>query len=275
LEIRIIIIYFCKDYNYRASEVSALPYVASRLRIALGTFVAVDAEATTACTAEQGITAAFEAIARTERVMHPRRAGSDVALLSACAPGTVLAVDAWTWDVLELCRELHRMSGGAFDPCLDSLPGRMSDVELVDALHVRTLAPVRIDLGGVAKGYAVDRAIEAMRAVGCDAGLVNAGGDLAVFGARSRKVLCSTSGLTSAFELKNAALATSDTTNLSRPAEHQGYYDGGDRARPISGAVSVTATRAALADALTKCLLVANNLSSQRLLDSFGARRVV
>jgi thiamine biosynthesis lipoprotein len=207
--------------------------------------------------------------------MHPRRAGSDVANLAACAPGTVLTVDAWTWEVLELCRDLHRVSRGAFDPCLDLASGRMADIELLEELCVCPHAPVRIDLGGVAKGYAIDRALEAIRAAGCDAGLVNAGGDLAVFGAHSRTVLCSTSGSMHAVELKDAALATTDTNNLSRPVEHQGYYHGTDRARPVCGLVSITATRAAVADALTKCLLVANDTTGRLLLDSFGARRII
>lgn len=274
-EIKIIIIYFYGDHNHRPAVLTTSPHITSRMRVALGTFVAIEAIAATPRTAEQGITGAFQAIARVERLMHPRRPGSDVANLSACAPGTVLAVDAWTWDVLALCRDLHRKSHGVFDPCLDLVPGRMADLELLDELRVCPHAPVRIDLGGVAKGYAVDRAIEAMRAAGCDAGIVNAGGDLAVFGEQTRTVVCSTPGSNRAVELKDAALATTDTNNLSRPPEHQGYYHGADRAKRVSGFVSVTATRAAVADALTKCLLVASDTSGQSLLDSYGARRIM
>lgn len=270
----IIIIYFYGDHNCGAL-VSASPHLISRLRVALGTFVAIEAQAETVRTAEQGIAAAFEAIARIERLMHPGRAGSDVANLSGCAPGRPLSVDAWTWDVLDLCRDLHRVSGGVFDPCLGSVSGRMDDIELLDELRVCPHAPVRVDLGGVAKGYAVDRAIEAMHAAGCNGGLVNAGGDLAVFGAHSRTILCSTTDSMRAVELQDAALATTDTNNLSRPIEHQGYYHGTDRARPVSGLISITATRAAVADALTKCLLAANETTGQKLLESFCARRII
>jgi hypothetical protein len=56
-------------------------------------------------------------------------------------------------------------------------------------------------------------------------------------------------------ELKNAALATSDVCNASRPAEHRGYYHGATR-RPLKlGSVSIRAAGAAVADGLTKCLL--------------------
>ena len=41
---------------------------------------------------------------------------------------------------------------------------------------------VAVDLGGIAKGFAVDRAIEVLRAQGISRALVNAGGDLAAFG---------------------------------------------------------------------------------------------
>lgn len=265
----IIIIYFDEDHNRLAM------HVRSRLRVALGTFVAVEAEADAAGTAERGVEAAYEAIAKLERLMHPERPGSDVALLSHCKPATVLPVDRWTWEVLELCHALHRVSDGAFDPCLNVAPGRLADIELLEDLRVRTRVGVRVDLGGVAKGYAVDRALEAMRAAGCIAGLVNAGGDLAVFGARSRTLLCDTAcGTAVAVELRDAALATSDTENLSRPAQHRGYYHGINRDLPIVGRVTVTAPRAAVADALTKCLLAADGVPRRVMLEAFGARQV-
>jgi FAD:protein FMN transferase len=260
----IIIIYFGDNDNRGAM------HVRSRLRIALGTFVAVEAEAPSEAAAESGMAAAFDAIAKLER---PE---SDVALLSASRIGAVVSVAPWTWEVLELCHRLHRVSRGAFDPCLNSAPGRLPDVELLDDSRVRVHAPVSVDLGGVAKGYAVDRALESMRATGCTAGLVNAGGDLAVFGESSRTLVCEIAlGNAVAVELKNAALATSDTNNLSRPAQHRGYYHGTNRDVPVGGRVTVTAPSAAVADALTKCLLAAPDLPRRAMLEPFGAGLVL
>jgi thiamine biosynthesis lipoprotein len=242
----------------------------------LGTLVALEAESAEVGTSEAGVRAAFAAVAKVERLMHPERPGSDVAALSCSAPGTFVTVDEWTWQVLSLCKSLYRLSEGAFDPCLHLSSGRMTDIELLEDRRVRAHAPVKMDLGGIAKGYAVDRAVEALRAGGCDAGLVNAGGDLAVFGARSRTVFCrSASGSVVAIELTNAALASSDTESTSRPQEHQGYYHGRDRQVPISGSVGVMAASAAMADALTKCLLATDDESSQTLLRACGARRVL
>jgi thiamine biosynthesis lipoprotein len=247
------------------------PYVTSRLRVALGTFLAVEAEACDRAIADGGVEAAFDAIARVERFMHPQRPESDLAAIAGAAPRSMVPVHAWTWDVLDLCRRLHEASGGVFDPCPD---GRFSDLELVEPGWVRPRAPVCLDLGGVAKGYAVDRALEALRRAGCDSALVNAGGDLAVFGARSRTFLARTTRGTRSVKLANAALASSDADELQRPPQHRGYYHGVDRARVVSGQAIVVAPSAALADALTKCALLCDARQSESLLERFGATRI-
>src|ERR1700679_2805403 len=84
----------------------------SRLRVALGTLVAVDAEAHSQTIARQGMTAAFEAISLVERLMHPTRAGSDLAALAACAPETPLIAHPWTRGGLRLSRRLKDASRG-------------------------------------------------------------------------------------------------------------------------------------------------------------------
>ncbi len=268
----------------------------SRLRPALGTLVAVEAYADEAHCAERGIEAAYEALLLVDRLMHPRREGSDLAALQRCAPGEALTVHAWTFEVLALCRQLNRDSHGAFDPCLPDSAARMPDIELTEPHCVLSHERLSIDLGGIAKGFAVDRALDALRAAGCHGGLVNAGGDLAVFGARTYDIVCrgAPAGGNAAARgirvaLRNAALATSDAGGeesdiaLARPPEHRGYYDGaartmlaqsGRRAAPISGRVSVMAPTAAIADALTKCLLVGERPWTASLLEQYGARRI-
>jgi FAD:protein FMN transferase len=242
--------------------------IISRLRPAFGTFVAIEAEAIDLRAAQCGIDAAFDAIATVDRVMHPRHAGSDLAALTACPPGTPLEIHAWTWQVLELCQRMNRSSRGIFDPCLDA--GRIRDLELLEPRRVLPHAVLCVDLGGIAKGYAVDRAIDALRTSGCDGGLVNAGGDLAVFGARSHTILCAEAhGAVAAVELRDAALATSCVAHPSRPSEHRGYYHGLERTAVASGSVTVLAGSAAVADALTKCLLFGDYALNQALLHAF------
>jgi thiamine biosynthesis lipoprotein len=249
------------------------PSSASRLRIGMGTIVAVSAEAGAARGALPGIEAAYAAIAQVERLMHPTRSGSDLLAIHQGACGRALTIHAWTWEVLALSRRLHQLTKGVFDPCLPGSAGRLDDLELASPHTVIPHAPLRIDLGGIAKGYAVDRALLALRASGCRGGLVNAGGDMAVFGDRSHPVVIRGHGGSGrVIELKNRALASSNVCSATRPAEHRGYYDRVSRTRLSTGSVSVIAGSAAIADALTKCLLVDQGEMSSALLETFDAR---
>lgn len=102
--------------------------------------------------------------------------------------------------MLTCAQQLSGASDGLFDitvaPALertgflprhaDHLPasghGGWRDVELLPAQRVRLVRRVRLDLGGIAKGFAVDRAIAQLRDAGVVNASVNAGGDLRVLG---------------------------------------------------------------------------------------------
>jgi thiamine biosynthesis lipoprotein len=182
---------------------------------------------------------------------------------------------------LNLARRLHTVTDGVFDPCLPTRPGRLQDIE-VSTGRVLCHAPVALDFGGFAKGYAVDRAIEVLRSCGCSEGLVNAGGDLRVFGPRTEPTfLRGPAGELTKIVLADAALAVSDANSLTRPAQHQGYYvrgraraDEGDRATVNHLAVdfaAVIAKQAVIADALAKCVLLCPQATVERALREFGA----
>lgn len=247
--------------------------VLSRLRVGLGTLVAIEAEADDGGISARGLEAAYRAVRCVEQLMHPTRNGSDVARLNAFPRGLV-TVHPWTFEVLELCVQLSRVSGGVFDPCLPASSGRMRDIELVGNGGVIVHTPVQLDLGGIAKGYAVDRAVEALRAEGCAGGMVNAGGDLAVFGPQPRRIVCRASEWGRVIELHEAALATSVVCSAARPSEHRGHYHGVSGASALRGSVCVLASSAAAADALTKCLLWCDRAASEEMLARFAARRL-
>ena len=133
-----------------------------------------------------------------------------------------------------------------------------------------------VDLGGIAKGYAVDLAVAALRRAGADAGLVNAGGDLRAYGPDSWPLWLRT-GTSPARELllRDCALAASDANSLSRPREHQGYYSGRGGANGRQpAAVAIVAPSAALADALTKIVMQATPAQSARILGRCRAHTV-
>jgi FAD:protein FMN transferase len=255
------------------------PVSRRRLRTGLGTFLAVEAAAPSATQADAAIEAAFVAMATVERRMHPTREGSDLARINAVGeyPSPPLAVHPSTWELLELAKQLNELSGGVFDPCLPCCPGLLSDIELLPDFEVQCLAPVRLDFGGFAKGYAVDQAMEALIDHGCTAGLVNAGGDLRVTGPQPHVIwLRDPARVPSSVVLSNASLAVSCTDEQRRPREHAGYYVRSEASvrRPRHCSVAVIATRATIADALTKCVLLCTQPQLARLMRRFSAQAV-
>jgi len=137
-------------------------------------------------------------------------------------------------------------------------------IQLLPHQNVRFRHPaVRVDLGGIAKGFAVDRAVAVLRDHGVPCGLVNAGGDLAAFGDAQSIHLRDPRApdrLMARVEICNEALASSggcvdpfrcsDATGSAviDPRTH-------DQARAISGA-SVRAPTCLIADALTKVVMI-------------------
>jgi thiamine biosynthesis lipoprotein len=174
-----------------------------RARPLLGTFVEIRSAGASPGAVEQAVDAAFAAVAEVHRLMSFHDADSDVSRLNRQAFNHSVAVDPWTYEVLETALALHRQSMGAFDiavaPALQELGmlplnegerdiGRIARatsgaIELLPDNRVRFHHPAtRIDLGGIAKGFAVDRALDVLREQNQSQGLVNAGGDLATFG---------------------------------------------------------------------------------------------
>jgi thiamine biosynthesis lipoprotein len=257
------------------------------LRIALGTWVAIEAMALHAEDEQPAIEAAYAAIGAVDAHMHPTRAGSDLAAIHSAPLHTPVEVQPDTWHLLKLAQRLYVLTGSVFDPCLPSHPGRLSDVEIgseeEEEPTVICHAPVRLDLGGIAKGHAIDRAVATLSAMGCQSGLVNAGGDLRVFGDRKENVLLRRGADFQPMELENAALAVSDLDATERPEEHQGYYNRVSLGRVTLGRISastvqryaaVVAQEAAIADALTKCVLLCPSDTTARVLLELEARSV-
>jgi thiamine biosynthesis lipoprotein len=249
----------------------------------MGTWVAFEARAASALAGQKAIDAAFAAVRRIEELMHPERAGSDIAALNAAPPCTPVRMNADTCAVLTLAKRVNTLTAGVFDPCLPTRSGRLQDVEIAADGTVMCHKPVALDLGGIAKGYAVDRAVDTLLATGCSAGLVNAGGDLRVFGPEAHELFIksvATNAGDSEFvplELRETALAVSDVRAEYRPPEHRGYYVRNERpaAQPTQGYAAILAPEAAIADALAKCVLLGDEGTTAEALQAFGATALV
>jgi thiamine biosynthesis lipoprotein len=244
------------------------------MRPALGTWVTIE---TAGPAGEAAIERAFSAIGEVETCLHPERESSDLGRLKEAPSGEPVAIDPVTSAVLEFAQHLFALSGGVFDPCLPWRPGRLSDLELgctPGGRHFgRCRAPLAIDCGGIAKGYAIDRAIAALRAAGCESGLVNAGGDLRLFGDPTQTILLRRAdGRCEPVEVHNAAVAVSERGSARAPRGHRGYYH---RGTPQSAGRRFAAVRAAdamTADALTKCVLLCEPAAAGAIVRALGGR---
>ena len=252
-----------------------------RLRISLGTLVAIEATADSASAAQVAVEAAFRAIALVEHRMHPRAVRSDLAKINGAAVNVPVKVHRTVCDLLNLARRISVLTDGVFDPCLPTQTGHLHDID-VSTDEVICHAPVELDLGGFAKGYAVDCAIETLMGNGCASGLVNAGGDLRVFGPRADPMFVrGPAGQLIHVDINDAALAVSDANSPQRPAEHQGYYVRGRAAEELRLAdtttsfAAVIATEAVIADALAKCVLLCPKPVADRALRAFAATQVL
>jgi thiamine biosynthesis lipoprotein len=246
-----------------------------RMRIEMGTSLVIEAHAASQTEVHSAVEAAFAAAGEVARYLHPGGADSDLRRIGA-APGTHVPISAATFVVLRFAQHLHQVSGGLFDPCLPARPGSVADIELTGGGTPRAIArrELDIDCGGIAKGYAVDVAIETLRRGGCSAGLVNAGGDLRVFGALGEPLLLrGPGGGYRTIRLENAALAVSERDAAAAPSGHRGYYArvGGSVLRRYA---AVRAGDAMTADALTKCVLLGSTALTDTLLEKFGAESI-
>jgi thiamine biosynthesis lipoprotein len=135
-----------------------------------------------------------------------------------------------------------------------------------------------VDFGGIAKGFAVDRATEALQKSGVRSGIVNAGGDLRIFGPTRQTIHVrhpdDPQRSAGTVALSCRAMATSATyfgeTDGSRTPKSQ-LVDGRTR-RPLSDSISVTvaADDCMTADALTKVVVVLREKAAP-FLQRYGA----
>jgi FAD:protein FMN transferase len=258
----------------------------------LGTFVEIGARGTSPRCANAAIDAAFAAVARVQRLMSFHDDASDVARLNRDAAERPVRVAPWTYQVLQAARAFHHATRGAFDvtiaPRLQRWgylpPTRDADapaavaadqtaIQLLDRCRVRFLRPLRIDLGGIAKGFAVDRAIDALRAAHASSGIVNAGGDLRVFGPTASEIHVRDpqrpGRAVPLLVIENAALATSATYFARRRWRGRWVSPVVDprRGRAVvrTASVSVRAASCMEADALTKAVLLLGRRSAKLL----------
>jgi len=134
---------------------------------------------------------------------------SELSQFNKAPAGKTVSLSETTLGLLRVSRRIAEQTDGAFDvtcgPIIDlwrraarddRLPGDKDvalalaacgwdKIQLLDGGARKTVDGAKIALGGIAKGFGIDRATEALQAAGFQGGLVNVGGDVRFFGQRA------------------------------------------------------------------------------------------
>jgi thiamine biosynthesis lipoprotein len=256
--------------------------------------------------AERGmrsVTAVFDSV---QAVMSTWDPDSEISGLNGAPAGRSVLLSPWLDDCLSHAEEMRAASGGAFDPTAEPLmrlwgfyrlEGRLPSEAEIDSARalmgdydhdrgagviVKGNAGTSFDLGGIAKGFALDRAGETLAALGIEDALIDLGGNLLCLGAppgRERwrvgvRDPRKRDRLFARVETAGGAVATSGSYEryVMIDGRRYGHIMNPATGRPAEGLLSVTvlASDATTADGLSTALFVMGLESGRRLLrDSF------
>lgn len=142
---------------------------------------------------------ALDEVQRVERRLSYFDEGSEIRKLNLHAGAGPVKVSPELFQVLRLCRRLHNLSSGGFDPTIGPLmralgfrgsppenPSRLDEIRSLVGMHqiemdessstIRFAQPgIKLDLGAIGKGYAVARGVLILREAGIENALIHGG----------------------------------------------------------------------------------------------------
>ncbi len=193
---------------YMRARPAGVVEVNSGFRVVMGTFSRVVVIAKSQRTAKRCIDAAFDVQNRIELLMSDYRDDSELSKVNRLAAQGPVAVSEMTFEILQKAVHFSKLSDGAFDvtvgplvdlwhkageadvpPTEEALAEARRKVgyeKLILDEKNRTVRfaveGMRVDLGGIGKGYAADKAVEAIKERGALGGMVAVAGDIRCFG---------------------------------------------------------------------------------------------
>ncbi len=188
-----------------AQNIESETKIVKRTQILLGTVVDIQVRDYDEQKAEDAITKAFAEVKRIDDLFTTYNEKSPVWKLNH-SNDSIITVDEEIYGMLILCDSLWRLSEGSFDVAIESLihtwgfddksPELPANEEIKSALNesgwdkirflnekrIRRTEKAGLNFGAIAKGYAVDRAIEILKQAGINEALINAGGEIKSIG---------------------------------------------------------------------------------------------
>jgi thiamine biosynthesis lipoprotein len=187
-------------------------HLIERTHHTMGTEMKVTAWTADDARADAGITAVFGEFDRLDALMSVWKDASDIARLNAAAGEHAVPVSPETLEVLGIANQMSEQTGGVFDVTFAALSGlwkfddQDKDGSVPDRREIQKRLPLinyrdlvveksmgtallrrkgmRVNLGGIGKGYAVDRGVDILRRSGLSDFTIQAGGDMYVAGKR-------------------------------------------------------------------------------------------
>jgi len=179
-------------------------------QVAMGTVIEITLMGDNEEQANKAALQAFQEVKRIEQLMSPKIESGDVFRINQSSGEERVKVSNETLEVIKKAQEISELSEGEFDITVgpltelwrkareNKIPPSVEEVErklgLVNFKNIEVdqegkvflkKKGMAIDLGGVAKGYAVDRAFDVLRSLGHKNLIVNAGGDLRIGGLKN------------------------------------------------------------------------------------------
>jgi len=267
-----------------------------RSHVAMGTEIRLSAWTADGSAAEAAFNAAFGEFDRLEALMTTWRPSSDIVHLNEAAGEHPVPVSPEVREVLTIARQVSEWTDGMFDvtfaafsdvwkfdqqdkddsiPTRDQIRARLPLVNYRDLVVDDTAGTawlkrkgMKVGLGGIGKGYAVDRAAAILRARGFNDFMIQAGGDLYVSGLRDgkpwrlgiRDPRGPVDRIFAAIDLSNGTFSTSGDYERYFISNGRRYHHIIDlrTGEPATASRSVTLVtdRAVIADALAKGVFV-------------------
>ncbi|HKC93022.1 MAG TPA: FAD:protein FMN transferase, partial [Nitrospira sp.] len=192
---------------FKIGSLGSSAVVVKRTQMHMGTLVSITAVGPTTPDVNEAINAGFEEIKRLEQLLSTWIAESELSRVNAAAGQKPVLVSPETMTVVRRSLQIAELTEGAFniavgpavaawgvsaEPRIPTAQELESLKPLMDlhAVHADVLertiylekAGMRIDVGGIGKGYAADQAVMAMKKAGAVAGVVALSGDIKTFG---------------------------------------------------------------------------------------------
>ncbi len=212
-------------------------------RLVLDTFATLTADCS-----DETLNAAFELCSDYEKLLSKSEKDSEVSRINRLDGDIEVSQD--TAAVIARGLYYSELSGGKFDitiapvsflwdfenevvPSRDEIAEALKNVDYeqlrLDGRRVLKLkGDVKIDLGGIAKGYIADKTAEFLKAEGCKRGIVNLGGNVVVFGDENIDVDIrdpqNQGGVIATLSLKNKSVVTSGTYERCFEKNGKGYH---------------------------------------------------